>query len=101
MKLQLDGVAARHPAARAGAAPALQPLQLQVAAGEQVAVIGPSGAGKTTLLQVLACALPPPPAGCSWTGRTPGNCRGAACSGCAAGCSWRRRCRRCRRASVS
>jgi phosphonate transport system ATP-binding protein len=59
VKLDLDGVAARHPAARAGAAPALLPLRLQVAAGEQVAVIGPSGAGKTTLLQVLACALPP------------------------------------------
>ena len=59
MKLELDGVAARHPAARPGAAPALQPLRLQVAAGEHVAVIGPSGAGKTTLLQVLACALPP------------------------------------------
>ena len=59
MKLSIDGVAARHPAARAGAAPALQGLSLQVAAGEQVAVIGPSGAGKTTLLQVLACALPP------------------------------------------
>ena len=59
MKLELDGVAARHPAARTGAAPALQPLRLQVAAGEQLAVIGPSGAGKTTLLQLLACALPP------------------------------------------
>ncbi len=59
MKLELDGVAARHPAARPGAPPALQPLRLQVAAGEHVAVIGPSGAGKTTLLQVLACALPP------------------------------------------
>ncbi len=59
MQLELDGVAARHPAARAGAAPALQPLNLHVAAGEQVAVIGPSGAGKTTLLQAMACALPP------------------------------------------
>ncbi len=59
MKLVLEGVAARHPAARAGAVPALQGLSLQVAEGEQVAVIGPSGAGKTTLLQVLACALPP------------------------------------------
>ena len=39
--------------------PALQGLSLQVATGEQVAIIGPSGAGKTTLLQVLACALPP------------------------------------------
>ena len=59
MKLSIQGVAARHPAARAGAVPALQGLSLHVAAGEQVAVIGPSGAGKTTLLQVLACALPP------------------------------------------
>ena len=58
MKLELRGLSARHPAARAGTL-ALQPLDLQVAAGEQLAVIGPSGAGKTTLLQLLACALPP------------------------------------------
>ncbi len=59
MKISLDRVAARYPSARPGMAPALQALSLQVAAGEQLAVIGPSGAGKTTLLQVLACALPP------------------------------------------
>lgn len=59
MKLELKALSARHPAARPGAAPALQPLDLVVAEGERVAVIGPSGAGKTTLLQVLACALPP------------------------------------------
>jgi phosphonate transport system ATP-binding protein len=59
LKISLHQVAARHPAARAGAAPVLQALTLQVQAGEHVAVIGPSGAGKTTLLQVLACALPP------------------------------------------
>ncbi len=59
VKLDLEAVAARHPAARAGAAPALQALRLHVAAGEQVAVIGPSGAGKTSLLQVMACAMPP------------------------------------------
>ncbi len=59
MKLQLVQVSARHPAARPGAANALRGVDLQVADGEQLAVIGPSGAGKTTLLQVLACALPP------------------------------------------
>lgn len=58
MRIELTRVAARHPAAKPGAAPALGPLDLEVAAGEHVAVIGPSGAGKTTLLQVLACALP-------------------------------------------
>ncbi|MFW2355275.1 phosphonate ABC transporter ATP-binding protein [Hydrogenophaga sp.] len=59
MNITLQGVSARHPAARVGHAPALRSLDLQIAAGEQVAVIGPSGAGKTTLLQVMACALPP------------------------------------------
>jgi phosphonate transport system ATP-binding protein len=49
----------RHPAALRTAAPTLASLDLTLAAGEQVAVIGPSGAGKTTLLQAMACALPP------------------------------------------
>ncbi len=59
LDLRLTDLAACHPAARPGAAPALTGLNLHLATGEQVAVIGPSGAGKTTLLQVLACALPP------------------------------------------
>ncbi|MCU0968036.1 MAG: ATP-binding cassette domain-containing protein [Rubrivivax sp.] len=59
MRIEIEALAARHPAARAGAAPALQLPSLAVGMGEQLAVIGPSGAGKTTLLQVLACALPP------------------------------------------
>ncbi|MEK7347139.1 MAG: ATP-binding cassette domain-containing protein [Pseudomonadota bacterium] len=59
MNLDLKALEARHPAALPSAAPALRALNLQLAAGEQIAVIGPSGAGKTTLLQVLACAQPP------------------------------------------
>src|SRR5438067_4908247 len=57
--------------ARYGAATALGPLSLEVAAGEQLAVIGPSGAGKTTLLQLLACALPPAAGELQIDGRSP------------------------------
>jgi phosphonate transport system ATP-binding protein len=59
LNIDLAGVVARHPAAKAGSIPAIKGLTLSIAEGEQVAIIGPSGAGKTTLLQVLACALPP------------------------------------------
>ncbi len=71
MNIELQGVSARHPAARAGHAPALRSLDLQIASGEQVAVIGPSGAGKTTLLQVMACALPPTEGRFTLDGRDP------------------------------
>lgn len=37
----------------------IQPLSLQINAGEQIALIGPSGAGKTSLLHALALALRP------------------------------------------
>ena len=59
MRITLSALAARHPAAAGAAAPALKPLSLAIAPGEQLAVIGPSGAGKTTLLHALACALRP------------------------------------------
>ncbi len=59
MKLQIQDLSARHPAARTGAPDALRSASINIAAGEQVAIIGPSGAGKTTLLHVLACALLP------------------------------------------
>jgi phosphonate transport system ATP-binding protein len=71
LNITLQGVSARHPAARSGHAPALRSLDLQIASGEQVAVIGPSGAGKTTLLQVMACALPPTEGRFTLDGREP------------------------------
>ena len=71
MNIELQGISARHPAARADNAPALRSLNLSIASGEQVAVIGPSGAGKTTLLQVMACALPPSAGTLQLDGRDP------------------------------
>jgi phosphonate transport system ATP-binding protein len=71
LALELRALAARHPAARPGAGPALQATTLQVAAGEVLAVIGPSGAGKTTFLQALACALPPSAGGLALGGANP------------------------------
>ncbi len=71
MQIELEALAARHPAAGRDAPPALGPLDLRIAPGEQVAVIGPSGAGKTTLLQTLACALRPSAGRLRLDGRDP------------------------------
>ena len=59
LDIRVSGLHARHPSASPHAPPALQEISLQVSAGEQVAIIGPSGAGKTSLLQVLSCAQRP------------------------------------------
>ncbi|WLI90576.1 ATP-binding cassette domain-containing protein [Massilia sp. R2A-15] len=58
MTYLLDKLTVRHLGARTGAA-ALHDIDLRIAQGEQLAVIGPSGAGKTTLLATLACAQRP------------------------------------------
>ncbi len=71
MRVELEALSLRHPAAVRGAAPALHPLTLRIEPGEQVAVIGPSGAGKTTLLHALACALRPASGTLRLDGRDP------------------------------
>lgn len=53
MSLSLEAVGLVHPNGHR----ALRAVSLAVAAGERVAVIGPSGAGKTTLLRVAGAAL--------------------------------------------
>tara|TARA_Y100000815_G_scaffold273000_1_gene303202 strand:+ start:758 stop:1561 length:804 start_codon:yes stop_codon:yes gene_type:complete len=55
VSLRLSRVSYVHPNGQR----ALHDIDLQLEAGEQVAIIGPSGAGKTTLLRLLATSLQP------------------------------------------
>lgn len=55
MTLRLTQGSLRH----ANGVDALRNIDVQIGAGEQVAIIGPSGAGKSSLLNLLATALEP------------------------------------------
>ena len=67
MTISLAGIGLVH----ANGHRALHGVTLAVAAGERVAVIGPSGAGKTTLLRLLACGLRPTEGRISTLGASP------------------------------
>src|SRR4051794_6712201 len=67
MSLQFDKIGVVHPNGRR----ALASVALSVAAGERVALIGPSGAGKTTLLRVAAAGLRPSEGGVTLLGAQP------------------------------
>ncbi|MFN3791217.1 phosphonate ABC transporter ATP-binding protein [Massilia sp.] len=71
MTFRLEKLTVRHLGAAAQASAALHELDLDVAPGEQLALIGPSGAGKTTLLATLACAHRPAQGGFSVFGQDP------------------------------
>ena len=58
MIYRLDAVGKRYPSRRGDVA-SLTAVSLEIAAGERVAVIGPSGAGKTTLFRLLSGTLRP------------------------------------------
>lgn len=70
MTIQLHNISVHHSGA-ARSALALRELNLSVAQGEQLALIGPSGAGKTSLLHTLACALTPESGSLSILGANP------------------------------
>jgi phosphonate transport system ATP-binding protein len=65
---RLDAVGRRYPSRR-GEVAALAGVSFAIAAGERVAVIGPSGAGKTTLFRMLNGTLRPSTGTLAFCGR--------------------------------
>ena len=74
MSIRLDGVGLAH----ANGFVALQGINLHIADGERVAIIGSSGAGKTSLLRLLGTSLTPSAGSLALLGNQPAQLRGRA-----------------------
>ncbi len=69
-RLACSGLAMEYRNARSGErVPALGPIDLEIAAGEFLAVVGPSGCGKSTLLSIIAGLVTPTAGGVQLDGR--------------------------------
>jgi NitT/TauT family transport system ATP-binding protein len=69
------GVQHRYPGRDGGAVDAIASIDLQVAAGELVALLGPSGCGKSTLLRILSGLIQPTSGSVSLSGAAPAAAR--------------------------
>jgi len=65
--LSVRGIAKTYQSRTGAPVEALQPIDLEIAAGEFVVIVGPSGCGKSTLLNVLA-GFGEPSSGEAWVG---------------------------------
>ena len=59
VQIGLRGVSKRYMTASGDAVDALGEIDLDIAAGEFVAIVGPSGCGKSTLLSLIAASIRP------------------------------------------
>jgi ABC-type nitrate/sulfonate/bicarbonate transport system ATPase subunit len=67
--LSVRGIAKTYQSKTGEAVEALQPMELEIAAGEFLVIVGPSGCGKSTLLNMLA-GFGEPSSGEAWVGDT-------------------------------
>ena len=65
------GVQHRYPGRDGGTVEAIASIDLQVAAGELVALLGPSGCGKSTLLRILSGLIQPSGGAVALSGAAP------------------------------
>ena len=59
MLIEIEGLSHTYAAGTPLASPALRSVNLRIAAGERVAVMGPTGSGKSTLARVVSGLLRP------------------------------------------